>query len=192
MRPLSGGHFWFDPGARCLELVYTGGADGIRALYETWHTPGDLTTWLSDHMEAEVTPAGEADLAAARRLREAVWHGAEARIEGRPLPPEAIDDINAIAALPSIVPRIAVGGARTVAVPITAGQVLSTLARDAVELFTGPRADRIRRCGGMNCELVFVDTSRPGRRRWCAMERCGNRAKASAFRDRQRQEGSNP
>ena len=53
---------------------------------------------------------------------------AEARIEARPLPPDAIDDINAVASAPCIVPRIAVGGVRTIAVPITAGQVLSTLA----------------------------------------------------------------
>jgi predicted RNA-binding Zn ribbon-like protein len=190
MRPRSGGHFWFDPGARCLELVYTGGADGIRAQYETWHGPSDLTAWLSDHTGTDVTPAGESDLTAATRLREAVWHGAEARIEDRPLPPDAIEDINASAELPSIVPRLAVGGVRTIAAPVTAGQVLSTLARDAVELFTGPRADRIRRCAGVNCELVFVDTSRPGLRRWCSMERCGNRAKATTFRDRHRQEGS--
>jgi predicted RNA-binding Zn ribbon-like protein len=25
--------------------------------------------------------------------------------------------------------------------------------------------------------LLYVDASRPGRRRWCSMERCGDRAK---------------
>jgi predicted RNA-binding Zn ribbon-like protein len=190
MRPRSGGHFWFDPGARCLELAYTGGADGVRAQYETWHEPSDLTAWLTDHTGTQVVPADGSDLAAAMRLREAVWRGAEARIEDRPLPADAIEVINGSADLPSIVPRIAVGGVRTIAAPITAGQVLSTLARDAVELFTGPRADRIRRCAGVHCELVFVDTSRPGRRRWCSMERCGNRAKATTFRDRHRRGGS--
>ncbi|MEE3918700.1 CGNR zinc finger domain-containing protein [Micromonospora sp. BRA006-A] len=29
-----------------------------------------------------------------------------------------------------------------------------------------------------------MDTSRPGQRRWCAMERCGNRQKARALRSR--------
>jgi hypothetical protein len=37
--------------------------------------------------------------------------------------------------------------------------VLSTLARDAIDLFTGPLAGRIRRCAGVNCTL-FADTSR--------------------------------
>jgi predicted RNA-binding Zn ribbon-like protein len=49
-------------------------------------------------------------------------------------------------------------------------------------------ADRVRRCAGNDCLLTFVDTSRPGRRRWCSMERCGNRAKVRAFRNRQQKE----
>lgn len=39
--------------------------------------------------------------------------------------------------------------------------------------------DRIRRCAGAACVLYFYDTSRGGVRRWCSMETCGNRAKAS-------------
>ena len=42
---------------------------------------------------------------------------------------------------------------------------------------TGERASRIRRCQGVNCAIPFVDTSRPGTRRWCSMDRCGNREK---------------
>ncbi|MBB2948223.1 hypothetical protein FB565_008006 [Actinoplanes lutulentus] len=39
-------------------------------------------------------------------------------------------------------------------------------------------------CSGDTCPLVFVDSSRPGARRWCAMERCGNRHKLRALRAR--------
>ncbi|GGT12677.1 hypothetical protein GCM10010176_066800 [Nonomuraea spiralis] len=35
---------------------------------------------------------------------------------------------------------------------------------------------------------LAVDTSRPGARRWCAMERCGNRHKLRALRARQAME----
>jgi len=62
--------------------------------------------------------------------------------------------------------------------------VRSDLARDAVDLLTGPLAGRIRRCAGVDCTLVFADTSRPGQRRWCSMRRCGDRAKARGFRQR--------
>ncbi|GAB3952125.1 hypothetical protein GCM10027614_55290 [Micromonospora vulcania] len=68
--------------------------------------------------------------------------------------------------------------------PADGRQALASIARDAVELFSGPYADRIRECGADNCYLVFVDTSRPGRRRWCAMERCGNRHKIRSLRAR--------
>jgi predicted RNA-binding Zn ribbon-like protein len=63
---------------------------------------------------------------------------------------------------------------------------VAAFARDAVELLTGPLAARVRQCDGVRCGLVFVDTSRPGRRRWCSMEHCGNRAKLRAYRDRRR------
>jgi predicted RNA-binding Zn ribbon-like protein len=33
---------------------------------------------------------------------------------------------------------------------------------------------------------MFIDHSRPGRRRWCSMERCGNRAKTARYRQRRR------
>lgn len=38
--------------------------------------------------------------------------------------------------------------------------------------------ERIRRCSGHGCLLAFHDTSRSGRRQWCSMAVCGNRAKA--------------
>jgi predicted RNA-binding Zn ribbon-like protein len=39
-------------------------------------------------------------------------------------------------------------------------------------------------CGADNCYLIYLDTSRPGNRRWCSMERCGNRAKVRGHRSR--------
>ena len=188
MQPLTGAPFSFDPGARCLELGYTGG-EGELAVYEKLHGPADLAAWLRDHVGAEVAQVDDHDLAAAKRLRTAIWRCADARAAREALPAAAVDEINRAAAHPPLVPRIDARHARALAVPVSAGQVLSTLARDAVDLFTGPMAGRIRRCAGTNCPLVFVDMSRPGRRRWCAMERCGNRAKASAFRNRHRHGG---
>jgi predicted RNA-binding Zn ribbon-like protein len=47
---------------------------------------------------------------------------------------------------------------------------------------------RVRACAGKGCSLFFLDTSRAGRRRWCAMAACGNKEKVGAFR--QRRQGS--
>ncbi|WP_205314914.1 CGNR zinc finger domain-containing protein, partial [Nonomuraea lactucae] len=63
------------------------------------------------------------------------------------------------------------------AYPVTAAQFLSAVARDAIDLFSGPLAKRVRMCAGERCYLIFLDTSRPGARRWCSMNRCGNRQK---------------
>ncbi|MEV0667377.1 CGNR zinc finger domain-containing protein [Actinomadura luteofluorescens] len=43
---------------------------------------------------------------------------------------------------------------------------------------------RLRHCEGTGCVLWFLDTSRSGRRRWCSMAGCGNRAKAKAHYQR--------
>jgi predicted RNA-binding Zn ribbon-like protein len=45
---------------------------------------------------------------------------------------------------------------------------------------------RLRVCANATCRWVFFDTSRTGRRRWCDMATCGNRAKAARHRERRR------
>jgi predicted RNA-binding Zn ribbon-like protein len=45
----------------------------------------------------------------------------------------------------------------------------------AGELLAAPTAGRVARCPGAGCGWLFVDHS--GRRRWCQMAVCGNRAK---------------
>lgn len=59
---------------------------------------------------------------------------------------------------------------------------------DYLALLDG-RPGRIRRCARDTCMLWFHDTSRNGTRRWCAMEVCGNRAKASRYYARSRDGG---
>ena len=46
------------------------------------------------------------------------------------------------------------------------------------------RPTRLSRCSADDCALVFYDSSRGGTRRWCSMQRCGNRAKVRAHRAR--------
>jgi predicted RNA-binding Zn ribbon-like protein len=45
---------------------------------------------------------------------------------------------------------------------------------------------RVRRCADPRCVHVFYDGTRNGRRRWCDMAACGNRAKAARHRARAR------
>ncbi|HXJ64691.1 MAG TPA: CGNR zinc finger domain-containing protein, partial [Actinomycetota bacterium] len=71
--------------------------------------------------------------------------------------------------------------------PATAGLrvPLHAIARSATELITSPDATAVHRCPGDGCGWLFID--RTGRRRWCTMAMCGNRAKARRFAERQRE-----
>ncbi|MFI7504138.1 CGNR zinc finger domain-containing protein [Streptomyces sp. NPDC049687] len=63
--------------------------------------------------------------------------------------------------------------------------LLAAVARDAVELLTDPVARAgLRQCEGDNCPIVYVDTSRGRRRRWCSSEVCGNRERVARHRRR--------
>ncbi|MBV7483963.1 CGNR zinc finger domain-containing protein [Bordetella sp. BOR01] len=50
------------------------------------------------------------------------------------------------------------------------------LALSAQSLIADGLLPRLHECEG--CTWLFLDTSRGGRRRWCSMATCGNRAKA--------------
>ena len=186
MNPAHGAPFAFDPGALSLELLVTGGP-GAYARYEILHEPRDLADWLALsrlRLDPELVGVSESELGAARRLRDSLRRMADARTRGLPLPPEDVAEVNRAAAHPPLAPAMSPGGGRSWVQPADATAVLSAFARDAVDLFTGDLANRIRECGSHDCQLVFVDASRPGRRRWCSMERCGNRQKVRALRAR--------
>jgi predicted RNA-binding Zn ribbon-like protein len=181
-----GGSFWFDAGAVCLDFAHSGG-EGRYAVFETLHEPADLGEWLAQPSPAAVmtVPVTPAELAAAKALRQAIWDAAHAQAARQPLPAGAIATINRAAAEPPLVPELAPDGTTAGwAPPVRAAQALSAMAREMIELLSGPFSGRIRECASDDCPLVFVDTSRPGARRWCAMERCGNRHKLRALRAR--------
>ncbi|MGB2571995.1 CGNR zinc finger domain-containing protein [Micromonospora citrea] len=181
-----GTRYRFDPGALCLEFLTTGGP-GALARYDVLHQPRDLADWLA-LSRLRVDPADvdtdADDLTLARRLRDALWRIARRRTRGDAPEPADLALVNEAAAAPPLIPQVTADGGRAWRLPATGGQALSSIARDAVDLLTGRHADRIRECAAHDCQLVFVDTSRPGQRRWCAMERCGTRHKVRALRSR--------
>ncbi len=92
------------------------------------------------------------------------------------LPPKPIEVLNAAAAQPPL--RIALTRDAEQIVSLgNAEAACSSLARDAIDLFSSPLRERIRVCDAADCGLLLVDTSRPGRRRWCSMDWCGDRQK---------------
>lgn len=180
----------FDPGALCLEFVYAGPVTGVIAMTsETWHSPADLAEWIAARYDRVDASAGgsattERELVDAIGLRDAIASVAVDFEAHREPSPDAVDTVNLYAATPDIPPVLAGGRRQAGRSSVRTGQVLSTVARDAVRLFVDENRDRVRRCAADGCGLLFFDESRSANRRWCSMQRCGNREKVRAFRER--------
>jgi predicted RNA-binding Zn ribbon-like protein len=58
------------------------------------------------------------------------------------------------------------------------GRLIGPIVERAAELMVFVHEGRLRQCADAGCGWVFLDHSRAGRRRWCRMVDCGNRAKA--------------
>ena len=176
--------FIFISGRLCIDFTQTGGESGRRAAWERFRNPSDLSDWCAAsplHLsEVQVSPG---ELKTALSLGEAIWRAAEAIRQNEAPLAKDIALINEVASAPDLAPRLAGRGLKqTWSSSPTAQAVISTIARDAIDLFSGELRSRIRTCANPNCELMFVDTSRPGKRRWCLMKRCGNMAKTSQYR----------
>jgi len=175
--------FRFRGGSNAIDLPATLQARLSPAPRELLGVPEDLARWLvSAGMAAETPQVTDGDLTTARALREAIY--TLAGRQGGAETEAARETLNEIAAGLPAQPRLRSDG--TVTLAGSAGALLVTLAREAVQLFGSDAAKSIRQCRSPTCTLYFIDTSRQGDRRWCSMAACGNKAKAAGFRRRKR------
>ncbi|WP_169736675.1 CGNR zinc finger domain-containing protein [Pseudonocardia spinosispora] len=177
--------FPFRSGALCLDFVGTIAKRGMGD-QELLDSPERLATWLRAAGLPEVLdPISDEQVRTAHALREAIHDLTRATVERQRPSAETVDRINR-AALPSPpTATIALDGrTRVPPPPGSVESVMAVVARDAVDLFTGPYGPRIRACQGHDCSLYFVDRSRPGSRRWCTMAACGERASSATYRRR--------
>lgn len=174
-------------GRLCLELVATvhgrlGGAPsddlGDGAAVAEWLTAVGVET--GERPEDE-------DVSHYVDVREAVYRLVTAAAAGQAKQRgEDVALVNAWARGPAPVPQLRIGehGLVSDTAKPTPRQVLTAVARDAIDLLSTPESARLHQCDGNHCGTVFLDTSRGGRRRWCSSDRCGNRARVAAHRDR--------
>ncbi|MEU9130052.1 CGNR zinc finger domain-containing protein [Kitasatospora sp. NPDC048540] len=133
-------------------------------------------TWLASNCLAGRCPADQQGLDAVRATRDALQSLLDDAAAGRPADPRALNAILARGRLRhSLTPdgpeqRVEVDGEQWLAAWLAADNYLELLGRGA---------HRIKACAHPNCILHFFDTSQNGRRRWCSMAVCGNRAKAA-------------
>jgi predicted RNA-binding Zn ribbon-like protein len=65
-------------------------------------------------------------------------------------------------------------------------QARSAVAGSLAHYLADHDAGRLRICADESCGWLFIDESPAGRRRWCDMRTCGNRAKVARHRERMR------
>jgi len=173
--------FAFIGGTLAIDFAQTGG-EGYRARWEGWHRPEDLADWAELQPDLRIRPsASDVELAEARVLREAIWRVARAHVEDTPRPDADFAYLETVAATPDLAP-VWRAGRRQWQENASFSRVLSSVARDALSLFGTERLERLRECANPNCQLMFIDNSRPGRRQWCSMGRCGNLSKVARHR----------
>jgi predicted RNA-binding Zn ribbon-like protein len=173
--------WWFDTGSVALDFAYAG---GFGETPETLLDQPALGAWLAERFPEIEPSASEGDLRDAQALQSALARTATAAARGEVAGAADLDVINLFAATPDIPPSLAGGSRQAGRTRARVGQALSAIARDSVQLFAPENTERIRECAADDCDLIFYDESRSNNRRWCSMQRCGNRAKVRAHRAR--------
>ncbi|HEX4441927.1 MAG TPA: CGNR zinc finger domain-containing protein [Galbitalea sp.] len=173
--------WWFDAGGAALDFVYTA---EFATDFGTFRVPESVADWLTGRFPDIRGEIGARELEDAQALRDAVTGIATALARGRGVSSDDIDVLNLYAATPDIPPVLAGSTRQAGRIGIRPAQALSAMAREAVGMFGTDNRERVRECAADDCELVFYDDSRAGSRRWCSMQRCGNRAKVRAYRSR--------
>lgn len=188
-------------GVLALDFANTAGARDTAAPIEHLMAPTDVVAWATHAGSLDTEGAKRASAAigtdreAARRvlrhavqLRDAIYAAGAAIAHGNPPPAVDLKTLKDVAqramGAAELVPRAAGGyGLDFSQAPIEAA-VLGPIAWSAIDLLATTPFERIKQCPAHDCGWLFLDTSKNNTRRWCDMATCGNRSKATRFRDR--------
>jgi predicted RNA-binding Zn ribbon-like protein len=178
-----------------VELAFSGGrpvldllgtlSDRGSAEVERLRTWRDVESWVqAAGVHVDDLSGDDADLDRVRALREALYGVVTAGLTGAATAEADRRAVNDAAAAAVLTPQLTAPGE----VRWTGGLagLLGTVARDGLDLLASPDLRMLRECADAHCSRLFVDRSRGGRRRWCGMKGCGDRAKAAAYRRRHR------
>ena len=140
---------------------------------------------------AQQQPTGAlAVLGEARRVRSTLRALAERGEDEEPVRLEAVAEINRVLGRSAGTRRLEArddGGFARAFVPVgdAFAGILIPVVESAADALILAELARVRRCADPRCGRVFQDETKNGRRRWCDMATCGNRAKAARHRLKQ-------
>lgn len=154
-------------------------------LVELLEESADVMRWAQEAGYAKIGKCKAEELVTVRKMRAALRELFQAAIEERLPHQQSLTTVNRHLAEHGnhqILQLNASSGAFTLAPNRNAINLFALLAKVAYEgaqLLTSPALSNIKSCSNPDCVLMFLDTSRTRKRRWCSMEICGNRAKAA-------------
>lgn len=183
----------------CLDFINTESRDGGLTT-EHLETFEHVIDWFDAHglahepaMRAQAARDGAGLLGrvhGARAALRAVW---DAEVEHRIPEQRMLDVVNAVLREAPRLELVAGGDCCGIGHRHTTddsvGEALAGLVGPLVRSIAAGETGRFRICANDGCRWVFEDTSRGGRRRWCDMSSCGNRAKVRRFRSRRKDGG---
>ncbi len=180
-----------------LDYLNTRGLQNGRPM-DRLETASDAATWFARagliHPD-QATGWDDADLDRARLVRDALREVVDSVVEARAVDPQAVATVNdAIRRTPPVALEASPEGLavvhRHVGRPVD--EALARLADPIVHELADGRPERLRICANDTCRWAFYYSSPAGRRRWCEMRVCGNRAKARRHRERLREIAAEP
>jgi predicted RNA-binding Zn ribbon-like protein len=202
-REPAGPHFFPVANLACLDLVNTEPMVGGERV-DLLKTFPDLVTWLRAAgilapAEARAalrrwtgTVQAASTLADVKALRSALRSMAERMASGKAAGDDAIAAINRVLARrPAYLQVVRDGSAfvtRVQPLASSARHLIVPVAESAAWLLEHGDPSLVRQCEGDECVLVFYDTTKNKRRRWCSMDLCGSRSKSAAYYRRTRRE----
>ena len=132
---------------------------------------------------------GAADLALVRRVRDSLRGLFESAVTRRPPTAPDLRTVNRALRTQYVYVLVPAAdgislGHRHVGDPVDGA--LARIAEGVARELSQGTPERLRICESAECREVFMDRSRTGKRRWCDMSTCGNRAKAARHRARRR------
>jgi predicted RNA-binding Zn ribbon-like protein len=127
--------------------------------------------WLDEH--GFDAPGDARGLRQAREALRETREALRALVQDR----TAIEGVNAVLERGAQRPKLTPTGV-TRELDVTANWRVPWICATELVALLEERGERVKGCANPDCILWFLDTTRPGTRRWCSMAACGNRDKA--------------
>jgi len=153
-------------------------------------SPASLGDWMKERglLERSGVPS-QKSFDSALRLRGAIRDYLKCDSEQRRRKTTIVESLNkAMEPFPLRVAGLGKEGMKLLPAQADAPAGLSAIVAELYDGASNGTLDRLKMCAADECQRVFFDRSKPGSRRWCQTELCGNREKTRAYRERQKKE----